>query len=658
MKTKYVTPGYLREFFRLGNSKRDNALLKYIISRLEYKKYGHESYVCRAGDEAGAMYFIESGTIVVRGENGEIINELQPGRYFGEYAALSNDKRMADIQAKGTVQLFALGKNTLLNVVRYQPGIYGLFLKKAYEQATEKYRSLVRILNARRGIGSGSPKKKQSRLSLFFNYFAVFLVFLAALLFAPGFGGGEQQIGSLAIFGLDVFAAKVPLPVWFCSPIVFMTFYMIITKRPFESLVLSVMFVAILLSKLGFVGVFCGQVLDTVAGAPDLIVMVLLMGSLTKLFSASGSINALKSVAGRKIGSAGGILTTSFFSMIFIALDEYLSILINGACFVPLADEKRVPREKSAMVMGMTPGALCILNPISLTGIYLSGLIAAVSGRNGLFLQSVRYNYAAMITLVLIFLLALGVPLPGGGLKKAAARVKGGGELWPEGTENPEGDEQGSQGKVVNLLLPVLVLIAASILPGWFLTGSFQVNVLNGLVITLIFTFFLYSFQRYMTADQFFRNIVFGIESMIAPIVMFVLGKCFANGMEDIGFSAWLTEIVRGVIHGQVWLLPVMIFTMCTVMGALFDNPWAMYAIGMPIAAGFAASLNGNPALYLGAVCAAGLIGNEIALGDIFFIGSMLGINPVSYYRAKLPCVLCIAVLTFIAFGAAGWFGI
>jgi hypothetical protein len=44
-------------------------------------------------------------------------------------------------------------------------------------------------------------------------------------------------------------------------------------------------------------------------------------------------------------------------------------------------------------------------------------------------------------------------------------------------------------------------------------------------------------------------------------------------------------------------------------------------------------------------------------MGDIFFIGPMLGINPTGYYRTKLPYVIFITVVAFIAYGAAGYFG-
>lgn len=641
MAAQLITRDYIRDFFKLESSKQDTVLLDYIMLHLEEQDYTHNSYICRAGDEADGMYFIESGVIKVCGANNETLDELQPGYYFGEYAALTGDKRMANIQAKGIVQVFRLNKTILLNVARRHPGIYSLFLKNVYAQASEKYRKLVRLLNLKRGIGSVGPKKAMTLPAIFINYYIVFLIFFIALLFAPWPSAGPMH------------------PAWLCSPIVFMVAYLIITKRALESLVLSVMYVMILLSKLNFAGAFSGHIIATITETPDLILMVMFMGSLTRLFSASGSINALRHLARRKIKSAKGTLLAAFLSMVVIAIDEYLSVMINGACFMPLADEKRIPREKSAMVMGMSPGALCILNPMSLTGIYLAGLIAISSGRRELFFQSIRYNFAAMMMIVLIMLLAIEKLPLAGNLKKAVLRVKEGGPLWPEGTDTTDDEsDSANRGKVLNLLLPVFILIVSSIVAGTLEAGSLQVNVLYGMIITIIFIFFLYCFRQYLTPEQFFKNVIYGFEGMIAPVAMFLISKCFANGMEEIGFSTWLNELVRSLIRGQIWLLPVIIFSVCIVVGALFDNPWAMYAIGMPVAVGLAGTLQGNPALYVGAVCAAGLLGNEIAMGDIFFIGSVLGINPISYYRTKLPYAITLTILTFLAFIAAGLLGL
>ncbi|MDR2095415.1 MAG: cyclic nucleotide-binding domain-containing protein [Treponema sp.] len=640
MEPKVITRDYIRDFFKFGDTEKEKKILNYIMRHLVLRRYPHSAYICRVGDASTAMYFIEEGVLNVRGPHGEIINELQAGSYFGEIAAITGDKRGADVQAWGDVLVYELDKSILHALLKNKPGIFGIFLESVYNQGTDRYRKLMRALNSRRGLGVSGSRIKITPLSLFINYYLVFFLFLNVLLFAPSMVPGQVY------------------PVWFCMPIVFLVAYIVITGRALESIVLAVMLITILLSKLNFLSSFYTHILDTIAETPDIILLVMLMGSLTRLFFASGSINALKKVAEQNIKSGEGILLTAFFSTMLVAIDEYLCILISGACFVPLSDQKRISREKSSMVMGMAPMAFCIINPISLTGIYLTGVIFLVAGDKQLFLNAARYNFSSLLTIIFVLFLSLDmIPLVGP-LKKASKRVEGGGPLWPPDTDVMDEQEGTNRGRVANLVLPVLVLIVSSVAAGSLEAGAFSVNVLYGMFITLIFMFFLYCFQQFMTPEQFFRNIVFGIESMLAPIVMFVMGKCFAVGLEEIGFSSWLNSVVQSVIGGQSWTLPAIVFGICTLVGSLIDNPWAMYAIGIPLAVDLAVGMGGNMALYVGAVCAAGLIGNEIALGDIFFTGSMLGINPMAYYRSKFPYIILIAVLSFLSYAAAGYLSV
>jgi Na+/H+ antiporter NhaC len=609
------------------------------MSHLVLKEYPHNSYVCRIGDSAQGMFFIESGMAFVRGNKNQILNELQPGSYFGEYAALTGDKRMADIQANGTVQAYELSTKVLHGLTRSQPKIYGLFLKSIYDQASDRYQNLVRILNSRRGLGSGAGAKTQSDLSLFVNYYLVFFIFFNLILFTPEINAGG------AFHNL-----------WLLSPIVFLVVYIVLTRRALESIVLAGLFISILRVRLNFIGAYTDQVIKALGENAGLILMVVIMGALTRQFSASGSINALKYVAEKRIKTGGGVLFFGFCSMVLIAIDEYLNVLINGACYTPLSDQKRIPREKSALVLGMTPMALCILSPLSLTGLYLTGVIVNAGGEKGLFIRAVMYNFSALFALLFILLLILGILPSVGALRQGLIRVKEGGNLWPEGTAVSQSRDASNRGKVMNLVLPILVLIGSSILTGSLESGTLSVNVLYGMLITLIFTFILYCLQRYMSPEQFFNNIVFGFESMLAPVVMFVASSVFAAGIGEIGFSTWLETVVRNIIGAQTWILPALIFALCTVVGALFDNPWAMYALGMPIALELGRALGMDLGIFVGAVCAAGFTGNEIALGDIFFEGPMLGINPIVYYRTKLPYVIVITVLAFLAYAVLGYF--
>lgn len=638
MSPEIVTREYIRDFFKLDDSETDTALLDLVMENLKPKEYAHNSYIYRIGDDADAMYFVESGTLISRGKDGEIRNEITAGQYFGECATIIGDKHTAGIQALGKVLVYELDQDILQHLMREHSGIYGMFLRNVYTQSTEKYQKLVKVLNTKRGLGSKGSSRKMSMPMLIVNYSCVVLVFLLAFFLAP-----DPHLGQMNTF-------------WLCSPVFFMVVYLLITKRALESLLLSTIYVMLLLSKHNFIGTFNEYKLYATSGVADIIIVILLMGSLTRLFSASGSINALRDIVQKRIKSAKGTMLSAFLSMALIALDEYLSVMINSACFRNILDKHKVPREKTAIVTGLTPGALCILSPFSIMGIFLAGVITIASNQSGIFLQSIRYNFGAFFMIFFILLLITEKLPLFGGLKQAHIRVKEGGTLWPDGTVI-NADEDHSRGRLANLFLPVLVFIASSLIAGTLAAGTLQVNVLYGMIVTLIFVFFLYVFQQYMSPEQFFNHLVNGIENMIAPVVVFIIGKCFAYGLDDLGFKTWLYDILLALIQDQVWLLPPIIFGVCTLIAALFNDHWAVYAICIPIAVGLAGSFNANIALYVGAVCAGGLLGNEIAPGNIYFIGDMLGVNPKSYHRAKLPYIFCVTAMTFCAYIIIGIFG-
>jgi serine phosphatase RsbU (regulator of sigma subunit) len=99
------------------------------------------------------MYFIESGKAVVLGKDKKSINnELEPGQYFGEYAALTGDKRLATVKAKGNVVLYEVDRVSLLELIKENPKLYSFFLKRVYAQTTTMYTQLQTELQSRTKI--------------------------------------------------------------------------------------------------------------------------------------------------------------------------------------------------------------------------------------------------------------------------------------------------------------------------------------------------------------------------------------------------------------------------------------------------------------------------------------------------------------------------
>jgi Na+/H+ antiporter NhaC len=567
---------------------------------------------------------------------------MEAGQYFGEYAVLSGEKQLASVVAKGEVTAYSLDKRFLLKLVSVFPRIYGIFLKRIYNQASKNHKKLMASLNSRRALARRG-QAKMSLPALFLTYGLTAILFVAAFLSPP-----EWRAEA-----------------WFISaPFVFLLLYIIITGRVLESLVLSTLLVHVAQAGRNFVSAFYqGLTAAFDFQTVETIMLIALMGALSRILTASGSVNALRGLVEKRIKTGTGVLLASMLSMIIIFVDDLFSFLIAGSCFRAPADSHRIPREKSAIIMGLFPAAVCVLNPLSIWGMYLLGLIGPAAGglERGfsLFISSLRFDFTAILIVFFSFLLAINkIPLVGP-LKKAQERVDAGGPLWPSNSSGYVHKADDTQrGRLVNLILPILVLIVSSVGLEAFTGGSLRINLSQGLLITLGFVFFLYCFQQYMTPEQFFNHIIYGIESMLVPILLLIVITAFSRGMDSLGFYAWFGGIVRFFVGGQIWLIPCMLFIVFTFMALFFGSAWAMYVIGIPMALQLASLLGGDPALYAGAICAAGIAGGNLSMyvSDLFVIGSVIGIDPLAYYRAQFPYVVFITLLSAAGYAAVGFF--
>jgi Na+/H+ antiporter NhaC len=641
-RAQRITPRYIKDFFQLGGSERDKKALFAVMKCLARRQYLHNSVICRYGEEADRVYFIESGKCGVLGKNNESLREMEAGQYFGEYAVLSGEKRMATIVSKGEVVVYSLHKKYLLKLVNIFPQLYGVFLKRIYNQASEDYKKLSASLSSRRGLAQRG-QTKMGLPALFLTY-GLTALFFSAVFFIP------PELRTM--------------PYVFSLPFVFLLVYIIITGRILESLILSTLLIYVIREGRNCIPAFYNGVtasfnIQTI----QTILLIALMGALIRIFIASGSVNALKVMVEKRIKTGPGVLLASMLSMIILFVDDIFSFLIAGSCFRAPADSHRIPREKSAIVMGIFPSAICALNPLSIWGVFLLGLIGPeAGGREGfsLFVSSLRFDFTAILIVIFSFLLAINkLPLLGS-LRKAQKRVDSGGPLWPPNSAVYGKTDDSEHGRLINLILPLIVLIVSSVGIESFLSGSLRINLSYGLILTLGFVFVLYCFQQYMTPEQFFNHFIYGIESMLVPILLFVVITGFSNGMESLGFFSWFSEMVRFLIGGYTWLFPCVLFVVFTLMALFFGSAWAMYVIGIPLALRLAAALGGNPALYAGAVCAAGLAGGNLSMyvSDLFIVGSVIGIDPMAYYKAQLPYVVIITILSAAGYAAAGyWLG-
>ncbi len=112
-----------------GLSRKQRRLL---ASRADELEVSPGKMLCTKGETAHQFFVIEDGTArVVR--DGQYLDELGPGDFFGEMGLLDNAPRNADVVAKTPLRLMVLSGQALRDLEREAPG-FARKLSRSVEQ--------------------------------------------------------------------------------------------------------------------------------------------------------------------------------------------------------------------------------------------------------------------------------------------------------------------------------------------------------------------------------------------------------------------------------------------------------------------------------------------------------------------------------------------
>ncbi|MBP5166674.1 MAG: cyclic nucleotide-binding domain-containing protein [Oscillospiraceae bacterium] len=632
-----INDDYIRDFFGISADEAGEKELADIKSRLVPLRFDHGQDICTIEGEPDGMFFLESGTAIVLSRDGEQINVMREGQYFGEYAVLARQKRLSTVRSQGRTTVYRLNSGDMMDILSRHPDIYGELMKRVYGQVSNKHTQVIALSRMQRGmLQSPHNQTPMTALKMLVHYGIVALIFAAALLLPSD--------------------SAVPL---FLVPLAFMIVYAFITRRTVESLVISGMLAAVLVYRSGISAGYTDALMDTMI-SPDNVFTVLvmaLMGAVVTLIEYSGAVTAFRKLAGSRLRSRRGVRLSAVAMMAVTSIDDGLNLLCASAGLRSAADEQRSPREEQALMMSMLPTVLCSFSPLSLWGIFVIGILVPInSGGFGLFCRSIPFNFFSVVALAAMLLFSFGLLPRSGALKKAETRVKAGGELWPAGSERYlVKDETETWGRISNLLIPIAVLALSSVAVRSIVSGSFVVDSACGLMLTLIVMFFLYCSQKLMSPEQFAEQLLNGIESMTLPIVLYLLSICFSTMLDRLEIARYFDGLIE-VLDSVSQLIPAMLFSASTLLTVALGSSWSMYAIAFPIALHLGGMLGLSLPLCAGAVCAAGIAGEKLCVvsGDSLYVANAIGCDPKAVLRVRLPYSAAFALISLLMYIAAG----
>ena len=155
-----------------------------------------------------------------------------------------------------------------------------------------------------------------------------------------------------------------------------------------------------------------------------------------------------------------------------IFIDDYFNCLTVGSVMRPVTDKHQVSRAKLAYLIDATAAPICIIAPISSWAAAVTGFVEGEDGFS-VFLNAIPYNYYALFTIAAMLIMVV-FKIDFGSMKKHEQNaIKG--DLFTTSDrpyETSESNDININGKVIDLIFPIAVLIVACII-GMIYTGGF-----------------------------------------------------------------------------------------------------------------------------------------------------------------------------------------
>ena len=450
----------------------------------------------------------------------------------------------------------------------------------------------------------------------------------------------------------------------------------LVTKEVYSSLFIGVAAGALLYTGFhpwdAFVAFF-----DIMKNSMNLNILIfdVLLGMIIVLMSKSGGSAAYGKWAGSKIKTKKSAMLATTGLGVLIFVDDYFNCLTVGSVMRPVTDRYKVSRAKLAYIIDATAAPVCIIAPISSWAAAVNSYVPDDAGITGfqLFLSTIPYNLYAILTLVMVlFVITAGFDF---GLMKVHERNAVKGDLFTSGGEEfdqVKEEEISANGKVIDLVLPVLVLIVSAIgamIYTGFLGGATDIvtafsgcdaetSLIFATMITVFFMLLLYLPRKVVTFKGFMDSFVEGFKMMIPAIAILI----FAWSLKGMGDALEISTFVKNIVGSNTSasvILPAILFVVAVFLSFSTGTSWGTFAILVPIAiAMFPGSENLQMMIIsVSAVLAGAVCGDHISPISDTTVMSSAGAqsNHINHVTTQMQYAAVVAVISFIGYIIAGF---
>lgn len=462
--------------------------------------------------------------------------------------------------------------------------------------------------------------------------------------------------------------------VWSLVPPIITIALALITKEVYMSLIVGIFVGAMMFTGfdlLASIDTLFSIMADSVGGNVYILVFLVLLGIVVAAIARSGASRAYGEWAAQVIkGKRSSLFVTALLGVV-IFIDDYFNCLTVGTVMRPVTDKFNVTRAKLAYIIDATAAPICIIAPVSSWAAAVSSSLPESSNIDGfaLFLQTIPVNlYAWFTILFMLFLIITGKDFA---TMAALERRSGGKVVIPDEYKEDDGMGVVGNGKILDLLLPLIVLIGGcifgmlytgGILEGATVSDAFaNCESARGLVIgsfiALVFIFVLYVPRGVLRFNKFCECFNQGFRAMTPAI--FIL--CLAWSLSGVCGEDYLNigGYVGGIVSNNATVgmfMPAIFFIVALGLGFATGTSWGTFGILIPIAL---AVVPNDPQLLVITVAAvlAGAVGGDHVspISDTTILASAgAQCSHIDHVNTQIPYVIVVATCSFIGYLAAG----
>ena len=451
----------------------------------------------------------------------------------------------------------------------------------------------------------------------------------------------------------------------------------LITKEVYSSLFVGILLGGLFVSNwqpVGALDAFLNDgIIAAISGTAGIFMFLVILGALVALVNKSGGSAAFGRWAKKNIKSRTGAAIATFILGVLIFIDDYFNCLTVGSVMRPVTDSHKISRAKLAYLIDATAAPICMIAPVSSWAAAVSEF-AEGTGYSGieLFVRAIPYNFYSLLTFVFIITITL-MKFDFGPMKLHEFNAINNGDLFTSGdiAGDAEEVEANPRGRVIDLILPVIVLVVTCIIGLIYVGGFFDgadfitafgdtdatVGLPWGALIALVFTIIYLMARKIVTFKEAMECIPKGFIAMVPAILILTFATALKNITGLLGADVFVGNLMNSAAAGLANFLPAIIFVVACILSFSTGTSWGTFGILIPIVAAiFPADsellIIGMSACLAGAVC-----GDHCSpISDTTIMSSAGGqCNHLNHVSTQIPYAVTVAAISFVLYIVAAF---